>query len=92
MDSVNEATDFFEIIESIQEHVKNNKPLYNKYSEFKNNYPKLFAMLCDTNCDQDMITKLIQIKRKVKSGYINQKEADIEFGQVAVDKYVRPLT
>ena len=83
--------DFYEIINDVRYHVKHNKSLFGKHEEFKKNYSKLFAMLCDPDCDQEMLNKLISLHKKVNKGKLSQNDADCEFGKVAADKYVSPL-
>lgn len=86
-----EPTDFFEIVECIQYSVNNNIPLYDKFADFKSTYPKLFAMLCDTSCDQQMLKKLLKLRKEVISGNVSQEKGDEKFGEIAVEKYVKPL-
>ena len=83
--------DFYQIVEDIQYHVKNNMSLYNKHNEFKNTYPKLFKMLCDDSCDKKMLQNLIKLHKQVNNGNVSQKDADVKFGTIAVEKYVKPL-
>jgi hypothetical protein len=83
--------DFYEIVQDIRNHVNNNISLYNKYDDFKTQYPKLFTMLCDPVCDQVMLNKLIKLHKQVNNGKVTQKDADVKFGTIAVEKYVKPL-
>tara|TARA_B110000977_G_scaffold201886_1_gene299810 strand:+ start:17786 stop:18046 length:261 start_codon:yes stop_codon:yes gene_type:complete len=83
--------DFYEIIKDIQMHVQQNMSLYNKHDQFKKDYSKLFKMLCDPSCDSDILNKFINLHRKVHNHTISSEEADAQFGEVAANKYVKPL-
>ena len=83
--------DFYETITDIRKHVQENRSLYNKHDSFKHTYPKLFAMLCDPSCDQEMLQKMINLHRKMSSGKVSKDDADVKFGTVAAEKYVTPL-
>lgn len=82
---------FYDTVKDISYHVKENLSLYNKHDDFKKAYPKLFAMLCDPACDKAMLNKLINLHRQVQQGKVSQEDADVKFGTVAVEKYVKPL-
>ena len=82
---------FYESIADIRHHIQHNLSLYGKHDEFKKNYVKLFTMLCDPNCDQAMVEKMINLHKKRHTGKITQENADIAFGTVAAEKYVHPL-
>ena len=84
------SSDFYETVQYIRNCVKHGISLYQKHDEFKQRYPKLFEMLCDPECDQTMLNKLISLHKKVQNGKTDQKDADIAFGQVAVDTFVKP--
>lgn len=83
--------DFYETIKDIQYHVTNNISLYKKHDDFKKKYPKLFSMLCDTTCDQSMLQNLISLYKKMNKNTITKEDADVEFGTVAAEKYVKPF-
>lgn len=83
--------DFYETVDDIRHHVKNNISLYGKHDDFKSKYAKLFAMLCDPHCDQVMLNNLIKLHKRVNSGRMSQSDADVAFGTVAADKFVSPL-
>ena len=38
-----------------------------------------------------MLAKLIKLHKNVNSGKVSQSDADVKFGKIAVDKYVKPL-
>ena len=83
--------DFYQTIDDIRKHVSTNTSLYNKHEDFKKRYPKLFAMLCDPECDQTMLQKMINLHKKFTDGKVTKEDADVRFGTVAADKYVKPL-
>jgi len=83
--------DFYQTVDDIRKHVQTNTSLYNKHDDFKKTYPKLFAMLCDPECDQEMLKKMIKLHKNVTRGTVSKEDADVKFGSVAVDKYVKPL-
>lgn len=83
--------DFYQTIDDIRKHVSTNSSLYNKHDDFKKRYPKLFAMLCDPECDQTMLQKMITLHKNFTSGAVTKENADLTFGTVAADKYVKPL-
>ena len=84
------SSDFYAIVQDIRNCVKHEISLYRKYDDFKQRYPKLFEMLCDPACDQTMLNNLIKLHKNVQNGSTNQKDADIAFGQVAVDTFIKP--
>ena len=83
--------DFYEIIADIQYHVKNNLSLYKKHDTFKKSFPKLFEMLCDSNCDQMILEKLINLHKSMFNNKISLHDASVEFGKVACENYIQPL-
>lgn len=82
---------FEESVNDILYHVKHEQPLYNKHSEFKMKYPRCFAMLCDPDCDMQMLRKILNMHKKIANGKISQQDADMKVGEYAVNKYVKPL-
>ena len=61
------------------------------YQEFEQQYPKLYAMVAKRDCDMTMLNKLLELHLKVHVGDLEQTKADEQFGQIAVDTYVKPL-
>jgi len=64
--------------------------LKEKYSDFSEKYPKLFGMICSTECDDNMLNKMLSAKRLVNSGSMSQHDASVQVGKDLVDKYVIP--
>tara|TARA_B100001996_G_C18663719_1_gene594076 strand:- start:1339 stop:1626 length:288 start_codon:yes stop_codon:yes gene_type:complete len=58
----------------------------------QNKYPKLFKMITSPNCDDIMLNKMLKLLKNIQDGNTTQEDADVQFGTVAVEKYVAPLT
>ena len=78
-------------IRTIHNDFINNTHNPGMHSHFIKTFPKLYAKITDPNSDQDMIEALIKIRSQLESNSLSQHDADIAFGKVAVDKYVKPM-
>ena len=47
-------------------------------------------MICSTECDDNMLNKMLSAKRLVNSGSMSQHDASVQVGKDLVDKYVIP--
>ena len=64
--------------------------LMNIYNSFYTKYEKCFDMICDPQCDDEILNKIIHARQLVINGSKSQHDASVEVGQNLVNKYVKP--
>lgn len=78
-----------EIVKQIKSHVTEGKDL-SKFSEFKEKYPKLFAMLVENGKYDDMMNYMLESLEKVENGQVEREEMDKEVGGHLAKEYIYP--
>ena len=80
--------DIIQISLEIRKKVKDREHIDdNIYLEFEKNYPKFYTMLKNTNMNEDMFNKLIQMMTGTNT--LNEKDA-AEFSTFGAEKYLYP--
>jgi len=64
--------------------------LMTTYNSFYTKYEKCFDMICDPQCDDEILNKIIHARQSVINGKKSQHDASVVVGQDLVDKYVKP--
>lgn len=86
-----ERTQIENIVHEIQSERKNNKEDYysKKYPEFKDKYENLFRVVCTRKIDNEMLTKMLNLKDSIDKKEIDQFSASANVGQDLYDKYIK---
>lgn len=74
------------IVREIRRAYLNNEDL-SKYDSFKKSKPKFFDMLTRNDMDNEMLTNLLNVYSSMQS----QDKGDIQFGELAAQKYINRL-
>ena len=48
-------------------------------------------MICSDNCDDNILNKMLSIRRAVSNGSLSQHDGSVQIGQDLVNKYVKPV-
>jgi phage gp16-like protein len=87
-----------EIIKELREYNKNNTDktveerlliLKDEYSDFSDNYPRLFEGIVEDSLDDTILNRLLNIMKMKESQQISNHQADVDVGQILVNKYVK---
>ena len=87
-----------EIIKELREYNKNNTDktveerlliLKDEYSDFSDNYPRLFEEIVEDSLDDTILNRLLNIMKMKESQTISNHQADVDVGQILVNKYVK---
>ena len=54
-------------------------------------HPKLFDMITNARCDENMLMQVLKLYTKIKSGELSPTDGDKIMGECAAEKYVFPL-
>ena len=90
MDSENEKI-VFKIRSEYRDLRIEKSQIKNKYEDFVEKFPQLFDMICSDNCDDNILNKMLSIRRAVSNGSISQHDGSVQVGQDLVNKYVKPV-
>jgi hypothetical protein len=64
--------------------------LKNTHSDFAQKFEHSFDMICNHQCDDNMLNKIMNSHMLVRNGTMSQHEASVAVGQVLVDTFVKP--
>jgi len=70
---------------------KSRKKLEKDYSDFSNENPKIFDMICSENCDDNVLEQMLLSYNSMLRGEVSQHSASEKVGTVLVDKFVKPV-
>lgn len=72
-------------IEKLKEHFKK------KYPEFEKNHNSLFTGILKGEFEENIMLQLIDSYKKFRNNTLSEHDASVRFGQVLVDKLVKPM-
>ena len=61
-----------------------------KYPYIFNHFNEIYQMACSSHYDRDILCFMLHTRRRVQSGELTAKQADIDVGQFLVDRIVKP--
>ena len=64
--------------------------LKNSHSDFSQKFEHSFDMICNHECDDNMLNKIMSSHMLVRNGSMSQHDASVAVGQVLVDTFVKP--
>ena len=83
-----------ETIETIRKlyktRTKTREQLETMFASFAEENPHIFRMICSPNCDDKILSQILNAHDSVKKGEQSQHDASVSVGKILVDNYVIP--
>ncbi len=81
----------FEIRQKYRDFNISKETLKKEYVDFVEDKPQLFDMICSESCNDNILNRMLNAHRLVKSGSLSQHDASVMVGKDLVDTYVIPV-